>query len=231
MQDTMVRLDKTIGDLVAAAERVVGKGNLLVVLSADHGGAAIPEEWAALGLPAARILEANFGKDLSSALQAQFGAPVLAGLEEGGIYLSDRVIAERKLDGAAVRRAVVAYLAKLPYVAYAVARDDLQDPANLSSYAKAVRLGYYPGRSGDVQFVLRPYHILDTGPMGAIHATPYSYDNQVPVIFQGKGVKPGFHPQRIGTVDVAATLSALLEIGTPAQTEGSARPEVFGNGR
>jgi predicted AlkP superfamily pyrophosphatase or phosphodiesterase len=231
MQDTMVRLDKTIGDLVAAAERVVGKGNLLVVLSADHGGAAIPEEWAALGLPAARILEANFGKDLSSALQAQFGAPVLAGLEEGGIYLSDRVIAERKLDGAAVRRAVVAYLAKLPYVAYAVARDDLQDPANLSSYAKAVRLGYYPGRSGDVQFVLRPYHILDTGPTGAIHATPYSYDNQVPVIFQGKGVKPGFHPQRIGTVDVAATLSALLEIGTPAQTEGSARPEVFGNGR
>jgi predicted AlkP superfamily pyrophosphatase or phosphodiesterase len=231
MQDALLRLDRTIGDLVSAAEKAAGKGNVLVVLSADHGGGAIPEEWAAVGLPASRILESNFNRDLANALQAQFGAPVLAGVDEGGVFLSDKVIAERKLDGAVVRRAVVAWLLKQPYIAFAVARDDQGDPANLSGYARAARLGYYPGRSGDVQFVLRPYHQLDSGTAGANHAAPYAYDNQVPVIFQGKGVKAGFYPQRISTVDVAPTLSALLEMGMPAQTEGSARPEVFGNGR
>ena len=40
-----------MGDLVALAERAAGgRANLLVVLSADHGGAAVPEHWAASGV-------------------------------------------------------------------------------------------------------------------------------------------------------------------------------------
>ena len=56
MQDMLQRLDKSVGDLIAAAEKAAGgKQNLVVVLSADHGGAAIPEEWAALGLDGVRV--------------------------------------------------------------------------------------------------------------------------------------------------------------------------------
>ena len=45
MQDALVRLDRQIADLLAAAEKAAGgRQNLLVVLSSDHGGAALPEE-------------------------------------------------------------------------------------------------------------------------------------------------------------------------------------------
>ena len=227
MQDTLLRLDRTLGDLVTTAERTVGKGNLLVVLAADHGGAAIPEEWAAAGLPAQRVNQKQLQDELGTELQRQFGAPVLAGVDEGGIFLANKAIADRKLDGAAVRRAAAAWLSRQPWVQLAVAKEDLPDPPATGGYLRAMRLGYYPERSGDVLFVVKPY-VEVTVNDAAVHGAPYSYDNQVTAIFWGKGVKPGLYPQRISTTDVAPTLSALLEIGNPAQAEGTARPEVFG---
>ncbi|MFP2932866.1 alkaline phosphatase family protein, partial [Pyxidicoccus sp. 3LG] len=47
MQDTMLRLDKAVGALVQAAELAAGgRANLVIALTADHGGAAAPEHWA-----------------------------------------------------------------------------------------------------------------------------------------------------------------------------------------
>ena len=70
MQDTMYRLDKAVGDLVALAERAAGgRANLLVVLSADHGGAAVPEHWAASGMAAERVDPRVLSKGLTEALQ------------------------------------------------------------------------------------------------------------------------------------------------------------------
>ncbi|MGE3191819.1 MAG: alkaline phosphatase family protein, partial [Vicinamibacterales bacterium] len=43
VQDTLLRLDETIGTLLDALDRQVGRGNYAVALSADHGVAPIPE--------------------------------------------------------------------------------------------------------------------------------------------------------------------------------------------
>ena len=74
----MVRLDKSIGDLLATADKAAGgRANLLVVLSADHGGAAIPEEWAAAGLDGVRVTPATLQQGLAKELQAKFNVPDL----------------------------------------------------------------------------------------------------------------------------------------------------------
>ncbi len=45
VQDALLRLDKAVGELLAAADKAAGdRANVLVILTADHGGAAIPEE-------------------------------------------------------------------------------------------------------------------------------------------------------------------------------------------
>ncbi len=88
-------------------------------------------------------------------------------------------------------------------------------------------------RSGDVLFVSKPFHVVSDYPRGTNHGTPYSYDVQVPVVFAGRGVKPGLYLREIDPVDVAPTLSALLEMGMPALAEGKAgvrKPSPAGDG-
>lgn len=232
MQDTMYRLDKALGDLVAAAARAAGgRENLLVVLSADHGGAAVPEHWAAEGMDAQRVDPGALSKGLTEALRAQFGGDVLATVEELDVYLGGKTLEDGKVDGAAVRRAAAAWLSKQPAITLAVARDDLYSMPDVAGLVMPLRRGYYPGRSGDVLFVVKPFHVISADPTGTNHGTPYAYDQLVPFILAGKGVKPGTYTREISTTDVAPTVAAALGLNLPASAEGEPRYEALGSGR
>lgn len=221
MQDMLVRLDQSIAELLQAAERAAGgRSNLLVVLTADHGGAAIPEEWAAAGLQATRVHPNSLRDGLNKELKARFGVELVVGVEETDLYLNTKVINDRHLDGLAIRRAAAQWLSGQPSVAYAVAKDDLAAPLELGGYGQALRMGYYPERSGDVLFILKAFNVMTDEDTGTSHAQPYSYDNQVPLVFMGKGVKPGLYREEVHPVDVAPTLASLLQMGFPAQAEG-----------
>jgi hypothetical protein len=112
-----------------------------------------------------------------------------------------------------------------------VARDDLYTAPDFAGLISPVRRGYYPGRSGDVLIVPQPFLVLSSTAAGTNHGTPYSYDQQIPVVFAGKGVKPGTYLQEINAMDVAPTLAAMMELGAPASAEGKPRTEFFTNGR
>ena len=232
MQDALYRLDKAVGDLVALAEKAAGgRGNLLVVLSADHGGATVPEQWATSGVAAQRVNPATLSKELTEALRAQLGGDITATVEELDVYLGGKTLEGGKVDGAAVRRAAAAWLARQPAVVLAVARDDLFTTPDVAGLVEPLRRGYYPGRSGDVLFVLKPFHVISAETTGSNHGTPYTYDRQVPFILAGKGVKPGVYPQEISTTDVAPTVAALMEMGFPSSTEGKVRAEAINPSR
>lgn len=226
-QDALVKLDKYLGDLIAAAQKAAGgRENLLVVLSADHGGAAIPEEYAALGLRSSRLSPSALREELNRALAPRLGGvePVAA-IEEVDVYLNGRGLAERKADTVATRRMVADWLSAQPQIALAVARDDL--PGSSHPLAPAVRAGFHPERSGDVLMVVKPYVVVTNMPDGTSHGTPYSYDSQVPLLIAGRGVRSGIYRQEISPVDVAPTVAALLQIGTPASAEGTPRAEIL----
>lgn len=228
MQDTLHRLDKAVGDLVALAERAAGgRANLLVVLTADHGGAAVPEHWAASGMDAERVDPRALSKGLTEALRAQFGGDVTATVEELDVYLGGKALEGGKVDGAAVRRAAAAWLLKQPAITLAVARDDLYTMPDVAGLVEPLRRGYYPGRSGDVLFVVKPFHVISAEPSGTNHGTPYAYDQLVPLVLAGKGVKPGIYPREISTTDVAPTVAAVLELSLPASAEGEPRHEAL----
>ena len=231
MQDAMIKLDKSVGELIAAAERAAGgKNNLLVVLTADHGGAAIPEEWAAAGMPSVRLSAAHFQDGLSKQLQARFGADLVAGVQLVEVYLKDKTIIDKGLDGAVVRRAAATWLANQPEVLTAVARDDLFRDSEPSFGLDALRRSQFKERSGDVLFLLRPFVTLSDAKDGADHGSPYAYDSEVPVIFFGKGVRRGIFRQRMSPIDIAPSIASMLEIGNPAMVEGTARVEAFSTG-
>ncbi|MBM7115758.1 alkaline phosphatase family protein [Archangium primigenium] len=231
MQDTMFRLDKAVGDLIALAEKAAGgRGNLLVMISADHGGAAVPEQWAGAGVGARRVNPARFGQQLTEVLRKRFGGDVTATVEESDVYLGGKTLEDGKGDPAAVRRATADWLRQQPEIALAVASDDLYTMPDVGGYAMLLRRGYYPQRSGDVLYVVKPFHVLSNDTFGSNHGAPYAYDQLVPVLFAGKGVRPGTYLREISTTDVAPTLAAALEMLPPASAEGTPRYEALGGG-
>lgn len=229
VQDALLRLDRSIAELVTAAEKAAGgRGNLLVILTADHGGAAIPEEWAKVGLDSARIPPAALDKGLEKELSSRFNAPDLVQvIEETDVYLDQKAIADKKLDLVAVRRAAASWLNQQPGMLFAISRDDLYTQAVPQGYGPAMQRGFHPDRSGDVLMLTKPFKVIEAETAGTSHGTPYAYDGEVPVIFYGKGVRPGYYPQRISTTDVAPTVSAFLEMGAPASSEGEIRSEAM----
>jgi predicted AlkP superfamily pyrophosphatase or phosphodiesterase len=228
MQDALVRLDRSLSELLAAAEKAAGgKENLLVVLTADHGGAAIPEEWVAKGLPAARVELSRLQDGLKKYLEARFGTSPDLGIVELDVYLDQKKMAGRKVDPVEVRRAAAAWLSRQPSVAFAVARDDLDTGEDHGDLRRAIRLGYYPVRSGDVFFVPRQYNVITYAKTGTSHGSPWPYDNLVPLVLAGHGVRPGRYAGEIRAVDVAPTVSTLLEIDPLTSAEGVARSEAI----
>ncbi|MBM4380933.1 MAG: alkaline phosphatase family protein, partial [Deltaproteobacteria bacterium] len=198
-----------------------GKGNVVVALTADHGGAAIPEEWAEAGLPGVRVNPETYVRGLSQALEAQFGAPGLVlGLEELDLFLDRRVTASRGLDLATVRRAAAAWLNTQPDVQLAVAEDDLATAPDTQGLIASLRRTHFPARSGDVLVVLKPWRVLDDQATGTSHGSPWLYDTQVPLLLWGPGIVPGVYPETVHPTDLAPTLSTLLEMGAPSSAEG-----------
>lgn len=228
IQDSLLRLDQAMGELIAAAERAAGgRANLLIALSADHGGAEIPEAWAQAGVPARRINSLEVAKTLATDLRTKFGVDVTVAMLDLDVYLGGKALESGQVDGAAVRRAAAEWIAKQPFAVTAVARDDLDTAPDTAGLVEPLRRGYYPQRSGDVLFMAKPFQVVTDYPRGTNHGVPYSYESQVPVVFAGRGVKPGLYLQEIDPVDVAPTLSALLEMGMPASAEGKPRAEAL----
>jgi predicted AlkP superfamily pyrophosphatase or phosphodiesterase len=220
-QDVLARLDRGLADLLDAATRAAGgKEHLLVVLSADHGGAGIPEEWSAMGLPAGRLDLHKLETDLGAELGKRFGFNPVVGIEEENVYLDAKAIASHGVDGAQVRKAAAAWLSTQSSIAFAVPSDVIDSPPALRGYAGALQRSYFAGRSGDVIFITKTYEVASGASTGTEHAMPYGFDAQVPVLLYGSGIAPGRYAREIHPTDVAPTIAALLEIGMPANAEG-----------
>jgi predicted AlkP superfamily pyrophosphatase or phosphodiesterase len=90
VQDTLIRLDRTLGALLTALDTTVGAGKYTIGLSADHGVAPIPESLVAQGLDAGRVINAELQKIAEAAMTAAHGpGPHVAHVEYAELYLTD----------------------------------------------------------------------------------------------------------------------------------------------
>jgi hypothetical protein len=228
IREMAVRTDKALAELFAAAEKSAGADKVLVVLTADHGVAPLPEVDAARRMPGGRPPAGIVNRTAEDALTKKFGSGKwIVGGAEHSLYFNRELTAERKLDPADVDRTAAEALAQLPYVFRTYTREQLahgavqQDPIS-----RRVMNGFYANRSGDVEILLDPYWIFEQN--GATHGTAFGYDTHVPVIFMGSGIRPGPYYETITPNDIAPTLAAILQIETPSGSVGRVLSEIFG---
>jgi hypothetical protein len=110
--------------------------------------------------------------------------------------------------------------------------EDLSGGVSSSSQIRtALTLNYFPGRSGDLFIVPKPYWLVDSSPAGKKaggtgHGTPYNYDQHVPLLLLGYGIRSGGYFAAVTPADIAPTIAALCGI-TLATREGRVLVEAL----
>jgi hypothetical protein len=130
-------------------------------------------------------------------------------------------------------RAVLDVALTQPGVAEVYRAEELQNrPATQSPTREAMAYSYFPGRSGDLFIVPKPYWGLDGTPTGkartygAGHGTLYNYDQRVPILLMGFGIQPGEYLREVTPADIAPTLASLCGI-TLASRDGHVLAEAL----
>jgi arylsulfatase A-like enzyme len=227
IRDITLRTDLALERLLAAVDQRVGLARTVVVVTADHGVAPVPEEMAARKMPGGRLSRADLEQAAVAAIESAFGPGAwLEGRAGSGLYLNRALMAERNLDPEAVERRLASGLERLAPVWRAYTRTQLlEGRVPPDPWSRRVLLSFHRERSGDVELILEPYWM--SAASGTTHGTAYSYDTHIPLMVMGPGIRPGRYDRVVTLNDLAPTLATLLGIETPSGSSGEALAEVL----
>jgi predicted AlkP superfamily pyrophosphatase or phosphodiesterase len=230
MHAMVLSIDTKVGELLAAAEQQAGIGNVLVVFTADHGVAPVPEENITKQLPGGRYNLQNERAAVEAALSAAFGeGKFIEGNAELGMYLKAEPVAGKTISHSDLERVAAETLRKQPHVYRVYTRTELENGLITGDRIdQRVRNGFNTLHSGDVIVIHEP-NWLGSGFGGTNHGSPFSYDTHVPVIFWGPQslVTPGRYHKDAGVHDIAPTLATMLGIAEPSGALGRVLDEII----
>lgn len=228
-EDTYIRLDRTLADLLTEIDRRVGLERTVVTLTGDHGVMPVPELLSSLGFESVRVSPREVSEVVNHALVTRFGGEKwVAAFLNDQVYLDLKVLAERKVDqGLAERVAGEAALGIRGVASYLTRSQILDGRLPPGPFARRMANGFHPTRSGDVWILTRPFAMVaDTG-VATGHGSPYAYDAHVPVILFGSPFRPGRYRRECSPVDIVPTLAGILGIERPAQAVGRVLEEAL----
>ncbi len=219
LEDTYIRLDKDISELLDFINTQVGKNNALVFLTADHGASEIPGYLKGLGIPAGDCSGPQLIDSLKKHLNKQYGAPLVLDYINQQIYLDHKTIEAKKLSLVEVQNKVAEFVQQFPEVKEALTATILNQTEFTEGSKALMQRGYNTKRSGDVLINYLPGYGLFHG-LGTSHGSPFNYDTHVPLFFYGCNIKQGSTAELVVIPDIAATLAMLLNIQFPSGCTG-----------
>ncbi len=225
LEDTYLKLDKDLGDFLDFLDTYLGKENILLFLSADHGAANNVQYSIDHKIPAG-LFDAKQTKDiLKIVLKEKFQVDnLILKFTDQNVYLNHKVIDDLKLSLYEIETVVANFLLKREGIAYANISFEIPVFDNGYAYHKLMKNGYLASRSGDVMFTLLPGWMEWDRTTGTTHGSPYNYDTHIPLILYGWKVANGTYLPEVNIIDIAPTIAHLLNIQVPNGCSGKAIP-------
>ncbi|MBV9209316.1 MAG: alkaline phosphatase family protein [Acidobacteria bacterium] len=245
VMDMSLRVDRQIADLLDEVDKRVGLQRTLVVFTADHGVAPIPEHAAAINLPGRRIKKNDVLEAINAAIKERYGRggraaddyiqkfnynnSELDGFINNNVYFNLKALKRDGVDREELARVAGEAAMAVAGTARYFTRGQLEAGSipPVDAVARRVLHGFQPQRSGDLVILYQPYSILFGDPDdpadprdAATHGSPYSYDTHVPLIIMGNSLQPGRYIEPATPADIAPTLANLLGIQAPSNATG-----------
>jgi predicted AlkP superfamily pyrophosphatase or phosphodiesterase len=221
-EDTYLRLDILLKDLLITLDKQVGKGNYLLFLTADHAAMETPGFLKDNRLPTGELKIRRFTDSLKAFCGKIYGDKNLVeNISSRQIYFNREVIKARNLNIQEVEHKVEDYLRdNFPVITSIYTRDDLEKQAASRDNSNFFLNGFQPYLSGDIVFNLLPGYLSNFLEKGTTHSSTYSYDTHVPLIFYGWNVPKQTNNTPVYSVDIVATIANLLKIQEPSACIG-----------
>jgi predicted AlkP superfamily pyrophosphatase or phosphodiesterase len=212
VEDLLIRLDLTLGALIAHLDARVGRDNYVLALSADHGVAPTPLP----GSSAGRIAAEDVRERIEDTLRARFGPgekrPYVTAISGAQLYFAPGVY-ERVTADPAVWQAVEAAILKVPGVTRVLRTDSLA-VSSPDPIVRAAALSHMPGRGGELVIIAAPYWTIAGRNVTSTttHGAAQPYDQQVPLVLFGGGIRHRRFDDAVTPADIAPTLAKLAGI-------------------
>lgn len=235
MEDIYLRLDKDLAMLFTELDTKVGKDNYTLFLTADHGAIQNVSFLKENKLDAAIARTTGDARKLEAFLDTKYGDDSWVSTVNGNnLYLNKATIDNKKLTLPLVEKEAADFLMTMPEVSFALTAHDLQTQVYEEGIRKTIQNGYHIKRSGDVLITYTSGTIIHPNPNidvenvnGTVHGSGYTYDTQVPMVWMGAGIPHGESVRAVNPVDIAPSISMLLNLPLPSASQGKPLTELF----
>ncbi len=215
VEDTYIRLDKDLERLFNTLDEKVGKDEYTVFLTADHGAIDVPAYLQTLKIPAGYLNNNQRKKKFQKFLVDTYGTTdIVENISNNQIFLDREKVKVLGLNLKDVQEAIVNEQIGYAHVSKAYTAHTMSFTNFTTGLETLLQKGFNQKRSGDVILVDDPAYI-SYSKTGSTHGSGLNYDTHVPLLFFGKGIKPGSTIQKTEITDIAPTMSALLGISFP----------------
>lgn len=221
VEDAFLRLDKEIAHFISFIEEYVGKENALIFLTSDHGVAQVPSFLTDNKIPAGYFNQNAAVSLLTSALNNIYGrGDWVRSYHAQQIYLNHNLIEDSRLSLKEIQDYVAQFMLQFSGVSNSVTSYTLQTTNFTDGIFKKIQNSYNQKRSGDVIINLKSGWVESNN--GATGGTSsYSYDSRVPLVWYGWKIGRSTINRDIDIIDIAPTISSLLNITFPNSCTGS----------
>ncbi len=215
-----MRTDKYLGEFLESIDRMVGAKNYVVVVSADHGVAPVPERSVLQGEEGGRVIELDVVTSIENYLQSKLpraSGKYVRSFVKPNLFFNEAVFASQE-DVERWTDSVAQHVRSLKGIGVVATKKDLQK--NIISHDVEpqvfanVQRDFFPQRSGDL--LVYPRHGWVFGSVTATHGAYHSYDRHIPLVFSGYGFMAGYSTLKTASTCIAPTLAELLGIAMPS---------------
>jgi len=205
----------------------VGEGNYTLFLTADHAVVPVPAYLKSLKIPAGYFDYAAFRVYLNELGQKYYGASdLIENFSNNQVFLNRDTLDRLGLVAAEVSQRLADDMINYEGVNKVVTARTLQNTNFTTGIMTYIQNGYNQKLSGDIMMIPNPGMIYKRQ-TGTTHGSGYSYDRHVPIMFFGKGVQKGRSREYAEIIDIAPTVSNLLQISFPNSHSGKVLIEAL----
>ena len=228
--DVYMELDRQLAAFFKLLDEKVGKGNYLMFLSADHGGAHNHNVMKAHKIPSGGLEMWGKAKVIDATIKAKLGIEseerIIEAENAGRLYLNHKLIEKSGKTLDEVKQAVIEEASKLENILYVVDYEKALTTSMPQLLRERIANGYNPKRSGDLYYVAQAgWENVSNSPdyVGTTHAHWNPYDSHIPFVLYGWHVEHGETSEPTYIVDIAPTICEMPHIQMPNSCIGNAK--------